>query len=375
MIGALTWASAGIAAYACGLTAFNLVTWPRGGGRPSPEHRVSVLIPARNEAQRVEACVRAALASRYPLHEVVVCDDGSTDATGDILSRLAATNPKLRVIQGRALPTGWVGKVHACHQLAAAATGDVLLFIDADVRLSPDGVRRMLAPMQTHGADCVTAVPGQDMPSLAEGLLMPLLHFTYTAWLPLPLVWFSQNPSLLAANGQLLAVRRPALDAAGGFAAIRGEIVDDMALTRRIKESGSRVLFADGQHIARCRMYHSADQIWAGFSKNLYLGLGASPVRLMAVVSLHLLAFFWPWLALAISPLWPALALPAIIAITAALLARLLLAWRLSHPWWSAFLHPIAVLGLVGIGLNSWRWHRSGRITWAGRHYAPTRAA
>ena len=357
------------AAIPAAITGINLLTWTRGRTDTPARGRVSILIPARNEEETIEACVTAALAGPRCIDEVIVYDDASTDATPDILARLQRQHPRLRVVEGHGLPAGWVGKPHACHQLSLHATGNVLLFVDADTTLTPDGVPRLLALLEDSGL--VTAFPRQQTIGLVEQLFMPLLCLTYTSWLPLALISRTTSPRILAANGQVLAVRREALETLGGFASVRGEVVDDMALCRQAKRNGIRVCFADGFHIARCRMYSSAGEIWSGFSKNLYEGLGESLLGLMVVVSLYLVTMVLPFialpLALLIDPTWAA---PAALGAGLNLLTRTLLAVRYNHTTLSVLLHPLSVLSLIVIALNSARWSRMGAIQWRGRTYA-----
>ncbi|MCB9791927.1 MAG: glycosyltransferase [Alphaproteobacteria bacterium] len=357
-------------ALALGVATINLLSWPRGTPDGRLAERVSVLIPARNEIATIERCVRSAAASAHPLHEIVVYDDGSTDGTSERLAALSEELPLLRVVQGSGLPQGWVGKPHACHQLSRHAQGDLLLFVDADTFLSPEGVGRLASLFQRHGADLVSAVPHQITGSFAERVMLPLLHLTYSAWLPQALVWWSSDPRFLAANGQILAVRRAAYEAVGGFEAVRQEVVDDMAFCRLVKRSGRRVVFADGEHIARCRMYEDARSIWEGFSKNLYEGIGEHPAALLGVAALYTAAFVLPYVVLLIGLTGnPTALLAGGLGVGINLTLRGMLALRHGHPWSSVLLHPLAVLMLLAIGVNSWRWSRRGQIRWAGRVY------
>lgn len=357
------------AAIPAAVTVLNLLTWPRGRPTGRLDGRVSVLIPARDEAANIAACVAAVLAQDHPVHQVVVFDDGSTDATPDILARLAADHPVVTVVNGDGLPPGWVGKPHACHQLARHATGDVLLFVDADVTLHPEGLSRLADLLSDN--DVVTAFPDQHTNSLAERLMMPLLCLTYTAWLPLLLIPHTQDPRVLAANGQVLAIRRGALDALGGFAAVRQEVVDDMALCRLAKGTSSRVCFADGARIASCRMYRSGADLWAGFSKNLYEGIGGSIPALAGVILLYTVTMVLPFVAAPVAALVAPAWLPAALAgVTLNLLTRAMLAARFGHSPLSVLLHPIAVIGLLAIAVNSARWSLQGAIHWRGRTYA-----
>lgn len=348
---------------ALSLSTLNLLVWPRGrpgGGRLSS---VSVCIPARNEAVSIEACVTAALA--LGADEVIVLDDGSTDDTPAILARLSTGRADLRVVRlDAALPEGWVGKVRACWVLASLAHSEHLLFIDADVVVEPDALQRFADLRTRYAADVITAVPRQVTVGFVEKLVLPLLHLTYTSWLPLPLIWRTRDPRFLAANGQLLFMSRAALDDVGGFKSVRAEIVDDMALCRVMKRAGKRVVFADGDLLGRCRMYRSPRAVIDGFSKNLYEGLG-SLVGLVGVVGWYAWAFVIPLLCLPFA----ALQVPAVVGVVAALALRLMHAWRHHSSVLSAVFNPVGVCVLLAIAVRSWWWSRRGTIQWAGRIY------
>ena len=372
MIVALVWISGGLAAIALGFSVLNRFTWPRGEPGARFEGHVSVLVPARNEADNLRACIRALAESHHPFFEVIVYDDGSTDGSRELLATLKDEFPCLRVEVGGALPTGWVGKAHACHRLSEAASGDVLLFVDADVRVTPYGVGRIASLFERLGADVVTAVPAQRMNTFAEKLVMPLLHLTYVSWFPLVLTHRSRNVRFLAANGQVLAVRRAAYEKTGGFSSVRAEVVDDMAFCRLAKRTGLRVVFADGHHIARCRMYDSVRAIVQGFSKNLYEGLQERPVALAAVLGLYLGAFVMPYVALGFG--WVDGSHELVVAggsgTAVNVFLRVMLSFRHDHPWSSVVLHPLGVLAFVGIAVNSAYWSWRGTLRWRGRVYS-----
>lgn len=351
-----------------GLTAFlallNLIFWPRGRQGSVSLGRVSALVPARNEEQNLAGCVRALHASGAD--EILIYDDASTDRTNEVARALADQIPSLSVLCGDGLPDGWVGKPHACHRLARAATGDLLLFVDADTRLEPDGLDRIRDLLAQYRADVLTAYPRQTMGSFTERMVLPLLDLTYVSWLFLPLIWRSGDPRFLAANGQVLAARRSAYERAGGFEAVKGEVVDDMAFTRNAKRAGLTVLFADGFSIARCRMYRSAREVFDGFAKNLFEGLGARADRLGLVLTLYAAAFLVPWIAVLFEgPLRTA----GFAGIAANMVSRGALAVRRDHPAEAVILHPLSIALFFVIALRSFAWSLRGAVTWRGRTY------
>lgn len=375
----MTWALALLAVPACiplCLVVFNALFWTRGravaeAGAVAPSG-VSVLIPARDEVDNIERCVRAADAMRGPVAEIVVYDDGSTDGTTEALAGLAVEVPRLRVLRGEPLPDGWVGKPYALHRLSEAAVSDVMLNIDADVTAEPDGLLRMLSLMGGLHADLVTAVPRQLAGGFIERLMIPLLHLSYVAWLPMPLVYRTRDPRVLAANGQLLLIRRRTLESVGGWASVRTALVDDMALCRAVKGNGGRVVFADGDRMARCRMYPDAPSLWRGFAKNFYEGIGGNPLAMFLVMALHLLFFVVPYVVLPVALLTGnhSLAVFSAIGVGANVCLRVVMAVRYRHSALSVLLHPVAVLMMMGVLLTSYRWSRRGDIRWRGRSYA-----
>jgi chlorobactene glucosyltransferase len=372
----IAWFFAGAAAIPLFLTAANLLVWPRGRrwpvNRPRDERpSVSILIPARNEVDSIERVVHAAASGHLAANEIIVCDDGSTDGTGRILQRLTDRLPELKVIQGAELPDGWIGKPYACHQLGEEASADILIYVDADTVFESQGIERILSLFEHYDADVVTAVPAQETQSFAERLMLPLLHLTYTSWFPLPLTWKSKDPRFLAANGQIMAFKREAYEEIGGFEAVRDDIVDDMAITRTAKENGRRVVFADGFRIATCRMYGGWKEVWEGFSKNLYPGIGARPTALVLVLGLYASAFLGAWLLLPVSVITGIALGPALLAVLFNVFTRLMLAIRFQHRLVSSvLLHPFSIIGFIAIALNSWRWTRRGLTSWSGRTYS-----
>lgn len=361
------------AAGALATSLLNVVGWPSRARRDSAARPpVSVLIPCRNEERNIRRCLQSVFAVLQDGDEVIVCDDDSTDATPEILEGLREEHGALKVVRGRPLPAGWVGKPNACDVLSQHAQNDLLVFVDSDVRLHPEALNQAAGLLERYRADLLTAVPRQEMVSSAEKVVMPWLDLTYVSWLPMPLVWLSSDPRFLAANGQFLALSRSAYDACGGFAAVASEVVDDMALCRNAKRAGLRVVFADGSRLATCRMYQGWDEIRDGFSKNLYEGIGGHPLALLVVMVLYAVAFVLPWILLALAPLLSFdIVVPAAIAVLLNVVQRVVVAAQRGHGLLSIVAHPFGAMAFLWIAFNSWRWSRAGRISWSGRVYQP----
>lgn len=332
-----------------------------------PERRVSVLVPARNEADRIAGCIAALQAVAWDDLEVLVLDDESTDHTADIVRDLAADDPRVRVLAGRPRPTGWLGKPWACAQLADAADGDVLIFIDADVAVAPHAVARTVALIDT-GLDLACPYPRQLAAGVVGRLVQPLLQWSWLTFLPLRLAERSPRPSLTAANGQIMACTAATYRKAGGHAAVRDRVLEDIAFAQVCKRVGLRAGVADGTALASCRMYRSADELVAGYTKGLWSAFG-SPVGAVGVGAL-----LW-WLY--IRPVPTAIAAlrrrdhastrVAALGYGLAVAGRIISATRTGGRPGDAVAHPISVGALLWLTARSVIGHRRGTLAWRGR--------
>ena len=240
-----------------------------------PEHdpgAVSVIIPARNEELNIERVVRS-IAPQRGVREIVVVDDASTDRTPEILAGLCDEIPLLRTIRLDLLPEGWTGKSHAVAAGAEMATGEWLLFTDADTEHLPGSLEAMLQRARYEKADLLSLSPGQQTVTWWEKAVIPYVFVRLAGIFPFEEVSDPASPQA-AANGQFLLVRRSVYNDVGGFAAVRGDILDDVALARRVKRRGGRLVFLPGAECVRTRMYSSFRDMWQGWSKNLYLLYG-----------------------------------------------------------------------------------------------------
>lgn len=329
----------------------------------APADDVSVLIPARNEEENIDACVRSLAQQSAPPREILVLDDGSTDRTAGMVRAIAAVYPHVRLLAGDPLPEGWTGKNWACHQLSQHASGEWILFVDADTTHAPHMLGAAMARARELELDLLSLIPRELTGSTGEALALPMLRFSLFTLFPAFLLASTSSPQISAANGQFLLFRRTAYDAIGGHESVRGSIVDDLALGRRIREERLRLGLADGVGSVDCRMYRGASGVIEGFSKNLFAALGHS-LPVAASSSAFLLALFvlppvmliatrhFPWLLATLLGLW----------------LRLRTDVRGGHaPGW-ALLHPVSILlGIAVLGRSIIRWYTRRPVYWKGR--------
>ena len=358
----LTGAVAAIAATAH--TAWNLRALRTPPLDPPPvRERVSLLLPVRDEAGRVGACVASLLAQqRVDDLEILVLDDGSTDGTAAIVRAVVGDDPRVRILEGAALPEGWLGKPHACHQLAEAASGSMLVFVDADVVLEPLAVASTVTLLRWSGLDLVSPYPRQVADTVGERLVQPLLQWSWLTFLPLGPAESSARESLVAANGQLLAVDTAAYRRADGHAAVRDEVLDDLALLRALKRSGGHGVVVDGTQLATCHMYDGWDELRDGYTKSLWTAFG-SPAAAVGVISVLKLTYVVPPLAMVLRG-----SKVGALGYAAAVAGRVLVARRVgARVWPDTLAHPVSVGALGALTLDSARRKRAGTLQWKGR--------
>jgi Glycosyl transferase family 2 len=325
-----------------------LLRRPDTGDRPVNQ-TVAVLLPVRDEAARIEPCLRALLAQRgVPNLEILVLDDGSTDDTTDIIGAVGG----VRLLTGAPLPPGWLGKPYACAQLAAATDAEILVFVDADVVLAPNAVAASVAMLD--GFDLLSPYPK----IVGQSLVQPLLQWSWLTFLPLRAMERSRRPALAAAGGQFLVARAAAYRAAGGHAAVRDRVLEDIELARAVKRAGGRIALADGSSLATCRMYGSWRELIDGYGKSLWASFG-SAAGAAGVIALLTTLYVLPIGTFSLAGLAAyALGVAGRVVTARATGAR-------AFP--EALAHPVSILLFAGLVVVSFRRRRQGRLTWKGR--------
>jgi Glycosyl transferase family 2 len=340
-------------------------------GAPSClENAISVLIPARNEERNIEGAVVSVLANREVNLEVIVMDDHSTDRTAAIVSSLSRGDVRLRLESSPDLPPGWCGKQHACDALAKRARYPFLVFLDADVRLAPDALGRMLAFVKDRDVALASGVPHQELSTFSEWLMLPLIHFVLLGFLPIHRMRQTTSPACSAGCGQLFIARREAYQIIGGHGSIRNSLHDGLQLPRAFRKAGFQTDLFDATDLATCRMFRTNGEVWRGLARNATEGL-AAPGTILPMTLLLAGGQIFPFLLLGLhSALTERGVGLAALGMVLALLPRMIAARRFDQPLVSVLLHPFGVAGLLCIQWYAFLTSLAGRPRqWRGRVY------
>ncbi len=358
----------------CLLTAIANLIWVKRLEHYAPPNKfpkVSVLIPARDEEINIAKCINSLLEQDYPNFEVVVLDDNSTDETGFILKGLANKNPQLRVIQGAPLPQGWLGKHWACHQLAESTMSDLILFTDADTIHKPGMLRQAVGALEKERADLITAFPKEEVVTLGEQLIVPIMGWGIHSFLPIRFAQWLHWSGLSVTIGQFMLFQRSAFDAVGGYEAVKQNIIDDVALGRLIIDHGFAWRLLDGTQYITCRMYHNFSETIEGFSKNVF-----------SFFDCRVLPFVIAWIIVGFMFIDPLLAVfsvsgqaslthfplkIAIIAFIESILLWLIAYRRFRFPTYLVLLYPVSLGLFILVAMRSLVLTLTGHTTWKGR--------
>jgi len=276
---------------------------------PDPAPRVSVIVPARNEEKNIPRCLEGLLAQDYPNLEIIVVEDRSSDRTGEVVDAFRERDGRVRKVMGAPLEKGWLGKSHAAHQGCRAATGEWLLFVDADTWLHPRGVTASMGHVLQKNVDMLSLYPHFVCESFWEKVIQPAVGRMILISGPVDFVNSRRRIFRIftMAIGQFLLFRRSVYEAVGGHEAIRDRVVEDVELSRAVKRAGYHLNFLYGTDVLNTRMYKTFTELWRGWSRSFYPAMGHNPV--LAILQALLLFVFGtlPYLVMPVAGLlWAA---------------------------------------------------------------------
>jgi len=328
--------------------------------RPASFPKVSLLIPARNEEAVLGRLLTGILQLDYPELEVIVCDDHSSDNTEEILNWFSGEDERIHWFLGEKLPDDWLGKNYACHQLAQKATGKYLIFLDADVELSPDAIAKAVAYFEDKKLSLLSVFPQQKMESLAEWSLVPVMNWILQSLLPMILVRTKRNPSLSAANGQFMMFEAASYRHFEWHKRVKSQQVEDILLARMVKAEGLKMAVLLGDQDIYCRMYQTMEEGILGFSRNINQYFGGSRLLMLAFWLIVVLGPFIVWIFLD----WKFLVFFAGLVI----LNRIMVAIAARQNILGAvLLHPLQMLGFTAIIIYNIFRRVKKETTWKGR--------
>ena len=352
----------------------NAILMKRLGRFPKAKRnpKVSILVPARNEAETIGKCIDSLLEQDYPNLEIIVLSDNSTDRTEAILNNLKSE--RLRVINGKPLPDAWIGKSWACQQLANEANSELILFTDADTTFQPKTIGYAVDALEKGNIDLLTATIRNDTITLGEKITVPFPTWSIFSILPLFIAYLlPRSTAFSAANGKFMFFRKEVYERIGGHTAIRNNAVEDIELGKLVKKNGYRWRLLDASNLISCRMYHSLAESIQGFTKNYFALFG---------YKLFVALFVWIWLGIItwhpivtilshiltgnfLSGFWYPL-----VSILATGFLWLLTSLKFNFPIHLFLLYPLIITVSGYIGLRSIFLTLTGQTVWKGRKIA-----
>ena len=340
----------------------------------TPESKlVSILIPARNEADVIESTIKSIMNQSYKNYELLILDDNSSDSTQSIIQKLEKLNSKIELINGLSLPEGWLGKNWACHQLSEKAKGEYILFMDADTILDKFILEDSIIALQKEKIDLLSLVPGRDTKLIADHAMKKIISWFIVCWLPMKLAINLNAPFLSATFGQFMLFKKSSFNDIGGFEAIKDNPVDDFQLGRNIKKNLFKWMLFDAAFRITTRTYNTNKDLISGYSKNIFPAVGYS-ISIFLVIFLILISFV---LGSTIPIILYALGIlqnQQLILLCVSLLILLFISWeivtiRFKYSIFTPFSFPLLISLILLLALRSFIDNVFYSSTWKGRSY------
>ncbi|MBM7097219.1 glycosyltransferase [Bacillus sp. H-16] len=339
-----------------------------GSKQSTPWSSVNIYVPLRNEERNVPVLISNLKKLSYPELTIYLLDDGSTDKTGTLIEELTSGDTRFHLLNGGHLPEGWVGKVHACYQLSRHGNSEYALFMDADVTLAPMTIESMVMSFEP-GTGLITGFPRCPVKGILGHLLVPMQHFVVHFHLPVLLANLTVYPPATAAHGAFMMFRRESYDHIGGHRSVKDSLVEDVHISRELKKSGYRVKLANITSLVTCDMYNSDQEVWEGFSKNMFPGLGRSLLLVLLLTILYTAVYIVPlyWAVLGITGTLPAVYfIPFLLGV----LQKAVVDFATGQKKWIALLMPAsAFVTVILLWYSAYLGLFKKGFSWKGRVY------
>ena len=335
---------------------------------------VSILIPARNEEKNISRCLKMILKQDYPNFEVIVLDDNSCDKTYEIVEEFSKKDQRVKIFKGAQLKNGWMGKNYACHQLSRYANGSYLIFTDADTLHVGNSIAHSINSLMYHKLDALSVYPRQIMVTIHERMSVSFINFAIILFMPLLLVKKARGPLFATAIGQFFLFEREAYFKMGGHEVVKGEILEDIHISKAVKKAGYKFMVFDGKNDIYCRMYRNLKEVIVGFNRFIFAAFDFNTVMIAICFFFLLVLFLMPFIYLPLGFFvfdWSGLPINLLIyQIIVVLIIRTTLAIRFKSKMFDILLHPLMMVYIFALAISSILHAKTGMgILWKGRTY------
>lgn len=335
---------------------------------------ISILIPARNEAENISRCLKSLLKQDYPNLEIIVLNDNSTDGTSKVVKVIAEKDNRVRLVEGAPLEDGWIGKNFASHQLAKYAKGEYFIFTDADTLHFPKTISSAFGALITTKVDALSIYPRQIMVTFAERMTVPIINIALQCFIPFILIKKSKSPLFCTAIGQFMMFKREAYEKIGGYESIKGHMVDDIQISKRVKKSGYKFMVFDGRNTIYCRMYKSLKGVIIGLAKSIYPAFNGNILALFSFTGLLTATLLIPFTLLPLGAFlfdWPVAIIRLIIfQIIIVLAIKTIFAIKYKQRMLDILLSPVSMAIMDALIFVSFFQAKYGEgLSWKGRVY------
>jgi chlorobactene glucosyltransferase len=335
---------------------------------------ISVLIPARNEEENIRRCLTSLSKQDYPDFEILVLDDNSTDNTEKVVQEMVKKDNRIRLITGKPLKAGWLGKCWACQQLAEHAKGQYFVFTDADTLHFNDTISKAFAALKNNNLDAISVFPNQIAVTFHERMTVPFIYFAILSFMPLFLVKRIKSSFFSTGIGQFFLFSRHAYEKMGGHEAVKAEILEDIHISKQIKKAGFKYMIFDGRANVYHRFYRNFKEVMSGFSKFIYPAFDYNIFVEALAMLMFSIVFLFPFILIPIGIFildWSGLVLTlGIVQIFLIFIIKIILAIRFKNRILDIIFTPISICYILVIAANSYRQAKFGEgIYWKGRTY------